>query len=90
MNEDEEKLDEKIKEFVEINLKNVFKNRINTIKQYLNTNCITLEQAIQEVQNKTSKLSANCRTALIALRPEVITRWLNENNENHAENKKTL
>lgn len=90
MTKDIEKLDENIKDFVEINMRNVFKNKIATIKKYLEDNQLTLEQAIQEVHDKKSKLSANNRATLIIIKLEILNRWLYGKIDDHAENEEKV
>lgn len=73
-----------------MNMRNVFKNKIATIKKYLEINQLTLEQAIQEVHDKKSKLSTNNRATLIMIKPEILNRWLYEKIDDHAENEKEV
>ncbi len=84
MNDDDKELESKVKDFVELNLKNIFKNRINTIRKYLIDYNITLEQAIQEVNDKQSKLSNSCRETLIMLKPTVLDKWIYNKDETDA------
>lgn len=53
-----------------------FKNYISDIKKYIITNKITLQDAIDEVNNKKSRLSSSRRKLLLAISPEIWAKWI--------------
>lgn len=53
-----------------------FKGQLNRIKEYLISNNITIEDAIDEVNNKSSKLSRSCRDILIYTKLEYLKKCL--------------
>lgn len=57
-----------------------FKTYIADIKAYVNKYNISVDEAISEVTNKTSKLSASRRIFLISISPEVWNKWIPKNN----------
>lgn len=54
------------------------KNRLSDIRNYIRQHKITVDEAIQEVYEKRSGLSAINRDILETIKPEYLNEWLNE------------
>ena len=53
-----------------------YRNYIYDIAKYISLRNITIEQAIEEVNNKTSFLSQSRRSFLLAINPDIWYEWL--------------
>ena len=54
------------------------RNRLSDIRNYIRQHKITVDEAIQEVHEKRSSLSAINRDILETIKPEYLNEWLNE------------
>lgn len=54
------------------------RNRLSDIRNYICQHKITVDEAIQEVHEKRSGLSAINRDILETIKPEYLNEWLNE------------